>query len=61
LGCPFHTRCPEYIGGECETEVPALEAVDGEGGVHRAACHWNDRDEVERRQQSPYDGDAGGP
>jgi oligopeptide/dipeptide ABC transporter ATP-binding protein len=71
-GCPFHTRCPEYIGGECEAEMPALADVDGAGdghsdddgegdgtgdwdGAHRAACHWNDRDPVERRRQSPYD------
>jgi oligopeptide/dipeptide ABC transporter ATP-binding protein len=60
-GCPFHTRCPEYIGGECEAEEPALEAVDGDGGGgHRSACHWNDRSAAERRRNSPYDGGGAG-
>ena len=59
-GCPFHTRCPEYIGGECEADEPALADVDGAGrGRHLAACHWNDRDEAERRAQDPYDGGVG--
>jgi len=26
-GCLFHTRCPEYIGGECEAEEPTLDPV----------------------------------
>lgn len=26
-GCPFHTRCPEYIGGKCEGSKPALQSV----------------------------------
>jgi oligopeptide/dipeptide ABC transporter ATP-binding protein len=66
-GCPFHTRCPEYIGGECEAETPPLAPVDGDGidrsggaETHLAACHWNDRDPVERSQQSPYDGGTPG-
>jgi len=60
-GCPFHTRCPEYIGGECEGDEPALADVgDDFGSAHLAACHWNDRDEVERREQDPYDGGVGG-
>jgi len=40
-GCSFHTRCPQKIGGECEAEVPHLEAVtdDGPGPNHEIACH----------------------
>ncbi|WP_049980195.1 ABC transporter ATP-binding protein [Halolamina rubra] len=26
-GCPFHTRCPEYMGEECEAETPTLKSV----------------------------------
>jgi oligopeptide/dipeptide ABC transporter ATP-binding protein len=26
-GCPFHTRCPEYINNECEGTYPDLESV----------------------------------
>lgn len=62
-GCPFHTRCPEYIGGECEGDVPALQTVDGSEsagvGAHRSACHWVGKDEAERAAQDPYEGDVG--
>lgn len=57
-GCPFHTRCPEYIDQECEANEPRLRSVDGEvdvdTGDHRSACHWVDRDDAERASQSPY-------
>jgi len=32
-GCPFHTRCPEYIGDECVETEPELEAVAGATGT----------------------------
>ena len=35
-GCSFHTRCPQKIGEECETEDPALEDI---GGGHCISCH----------------------
>ena len=62
-GCRFHTRCPEYIGGECEGEEPTLQTVDGgdasEPEAHQSACHWVERDEDERAAQSPYEGAVG--
>lgn len=34
-GCVFHTRCPEFISGLCETSIPGASAIaDG----HSAAC-----------------------
>lgn len=35
-GCPFHTRCPRYIGDICQTDDPPLrDAGDG----HKIRCH----------------------
>ncbi len=35
-GCPFHTRCPRFIGQICATDVPPeREGADG----HRIRCH----------------------
>lgn len=35
-GCPFHTRCPRYIGEICETvEPPVRRTADG----HEIRCH----------------------
>jgi len=36
-GCPFHTRCPRYIGDICKDEKPPLqETHDG----HQYLCHY---------------------
>ncbi|MXR40518.1 ATP-binding cassette domain-containing protein [Halobaculum sp. WSA2] len=62
-GCPFHTRCPEYIDEECEATEPQLQPVAddpaADTATHRSACHWVERDEADQRAQSPYDGDVG--
>lgn len=46
-GCSFHTRCPQKIGGVCETEDPDLEAT-GAGttgsGSHCVSCHLDEND-----------------
>lgn len=34
-GCPFHTRCPEYIGDICEAEKPLLDKIED----HKVSCH----------------------
>ncbi|HZD10529.1 MAG TPA: ABC transporter ATP-binding protein [Candidatus Binatia bacterium] len=34
-GCAFHPRCPFCVPGECDTTIPALQPVVGDG---RAAC-----------------------
>lgn len=36
LGCPFHTRCPYFLGDICATEAPPWQV--GEKG-HRIYCH----------------------
>ena len=44
-GCPFHTRCPHYIPGECdEPPLPQWELSEG----HRVSCVL-DRDELPGR------------
>jgi len=37
-GCLFADRCPQYIGGECDTVDPELSAPVGESD-HEVACH----------------------
>jgi oligopeptide/dipeptide ABC transporter ATP-binding protein len=32
-GCPFHTRCPEYIGGVCKETDPELESLEHKTGL----------------------------
>ncbi|PSP56172.1 peptide ABC transporter ATP-binding protein [Halobacteriales archaeon QH_7_66_36] len=62
-GCRFHTRCPEYIDGECAKVDPELTAVDGadtSAPAHRVACHWLEHDSSERAAQSPFDRDERG-
>lgn len=68
-GCPFNTRCPEYLGDECVESHPDLQPIDGASGTieapndtdidnidsegHVAACHWLNRDSDERRENDP--------
>jgi peptide/nickel transport system ATP-binding protein len=34
-GCPFHTRCPEYVAGECDADPIPMAEIDDD---HRVAC-----------------------
>jgi oligopeptide/dipeptide ABC transporter ATP-binding protein len=34
-GCPFHTRCPEFIAGRCDREDPVLRPV---AAGHTVSC-----------------------
>jgi peptide/nickel transport system ATP-binding protein/oligopeptide transport system ATP-binding protein len=45
--CRFHTRCPKFVDGHCNTEEPILEAKEG-GNL--AACHYplTDQEVMER-------------
>ena len=42
-GCPFHPRCPESIGGQCEVDVPVYRVLPA--ASHRGvACHLHAAD-----------------
>lgn len=45
-GCPFHTRCPEYIGGECEAEEPELASVAEASGATPSPIEFGDETAV---------------
>jgi oligopeptide/dipeptide ABC transporter ATP-binding protein len=34
-GCPFHPRCPDFIAGTCDRQMPEPRAV---GGRHTVSC-----------------------
>ena len=34
-GCPFHSRCPDFIPGTCDQRAPSLSAV---GEQHTVSC-----------------------
>ena len=39
-GCPFASRCPQYIGSVCDERIPEPR---GYAGDHEVACHLYDR------------------
>jgi peptide/nickel transport system ATP-binding protein len=49
-GCPFHTRCPRFLGALCESETPPWQ--EGEDG-HGIWCHIP-MDELARIQASAF-------
>jgi oligopeptide/dipeptide ABC transporter ATP-binding protein len=36
--CPFHPRCPRFVDGKCNVDVPPLEPIGSP--THLAACHF---------------------
>jgi len=42
-GCAFHTRCPQYAGDVCRTDLPTLESATGSDS-HEIACHLDKSD-----------------
>jgi len=53
-GCPFHTRCPRYIGDICEDEAPPMrDAGDG----HKIRCHIPIEELIEVQSQTVKGGD----
>jgi oligopeptide/dipeptide ABC transporter ATP-binding protein len=39
-GCRFHPRCPRYVDGTCNVEIPELVYRGGSSPNHLAACHF---------------------
>ena len=37
-GCPFHPRCPEFMPGICDLQIPPYVAFDE--GMHTTTCHF---------------------
>jgi len=49
-GCPFHTRCPRFIGPICVEEVPPWREM--EGGKKRTFCHYTEQELRERQRRT---------
>jgi oligopeptide/dipeptide ABC transporter ATP-binding protein len=39
-GCRFHTRCPRFVEGHCDVELPELIARAGTPADHAVRCHY---------------------
>lgn len=48
-GCPFHTRCPSYIGDVCTTPLETHAMGDN----HEVRCHLYQDDTVEEPPRNP--------
>lgn len=49
-GCPFHTRCPEYINEECEGTEPELTAVADASGATPSPVEFGGKRDVSDEQ-----------
>jgi peptide/nickel transport system ATP-binding protein len=50
-GCPFHTRCPRFIGDICVEEVPPWREISGM--TKRTFCHIPE-DELREKQKRTF-------
>jgi peptide/nickel transport system ATP-binding protein len=51
-GCPFHPRCPSYIGDVCKDVIPAETVLAGPS-LHATRCHlYNDQQAAEAEPAS---------
>jgi peptide/nickel transport system ATP-binding protein len=48
-GCPFHTRCPRFIGPICVEQVPPWREIEGVG--KRTFCHYTEQELRERQRR----------
>jgi len=39
-GCRFHTRCPRFVEGHCDVEMPELATRSGMTAAHAVRCHY---------------------
>lgn len=49
-GCPFHTRCPRFIGQICVDEEPPVRTSDD---GHQIRCHYTFEELIELQQTAP--------
>ena len=55
-GCPFHTRCPRFLGDICVDEEPPTRRTSA---GHQIRCHI-ELDELTRLQTRDHDRDSTG-
>jgi peptide/nickel transport system ATP-binding protein len=39
-GCRFHTRCPRFVEGKCDVELPELVTRENLSPTHAVRCHF---------------------
>lgn len=52
-GCPFHTRCPRYLGDICKNVIPPWRETDN---GHRINCHIEIDDLIALQSQTQEEG-----
>jgi peptide/nickel transport system ATP-binding protein len=53
-GCPFHTRCPRYLGAICADQTPPWQVVEASG--KRYYCHIPPEELRAMQQPAPAEG-----
>jgi peptide/nickel transport system ATP-binding protein len=49
-GCPFHTRCPRFIGDICVEEIPPWREISGTD--KRVFCHIPEEELREKQKRT---------